>query len=390
MKRVGTHAVAARIAITIIIVVTEAARWSIPAALAQGPTPSPPPAAAAPAAPTAMPTAPLRGIWISPPSSTNVIPGVMRTIRRSGLDTVVLPVFYDGRVVYPSRVFPQHDLYYGTDPAALFVQETHRRNMRAFAAVDLLYWQSSDNPSPAVANHGQWLERTPEGRVIGDVVGRAGAFVSPCETRVKSLLTELASELASKYDFDGLVLDYARWSRVDFLGYADADRKLYLAEQQTDPLDVDLLGYATPENMISSLVSWQEKQITAVAEATAQAFRRGEPQGMVIAVVEGGYYADRVASPVRQDWRSWLSRGWLEAVAPRQLAYADPVAVSAQLQAMAAMPNPAVVALIRRSNALPALPQMAVATQLGLRGFILWGRDSLDQRRAILTELGAR
>jgi len=388
MNRIGAHGLAARIA-NAVVVALAIAWWVTPAAFAQVAAPATPAAAAPAAAQPTAPSTPLRGIWISPPSSTDVIPGVMRTIRGAGLDTVVLPVFYDGRVIYPSRVFPQHDAYSGSDPAALFIQETHRRAMRAFAAVDLLYWQSSDDPSPAVTGHPQWLERTPEGKIIGDVAGRRGAFVSPCEARVKSLLTELASELASRYDFDGLVLDYARWSRIDFLGYADADRKLYLSEQQTDPLDVDLLGYATPDNMISSLVSWQEKQIAAVVEATAQAFKRGEPRAVVIAVVEGNYYADRVASPVRQDWRSWLSRDWLQAAAPRQLAYADPAVVRSQLQAMAGISAPPVVALIRRSNALPVLPQMAVATQLGLRGFILWGRDSLEQRRAILRELGA-
>jgi uncharacterized lipoprotein YddW (UPF0748 family) len=337
----------------------------------------------------AQPAAPVRGIWISPPSSADVIPSVTRTIRAAGLDTIVLPVFYDGRVIYPSRVFPQHLAYAGSDPAALFIQETHRRGMRAFVAVDVLYWQSSGNPSPAVVNHPQWLERTAEGRVIGDEPGKPGAFVSPCEARVKSLLVELASELAARYDFDGLVLDYARFSRLDALGCADADRKLYLEQQRTDPLDIDPLGYATPENMALDFVRWQEQQITAVAQAMAQAFKRAKPQAMIVAVVEPGYYANRLANPVRQDWRSWLSQGWVGAVAPRGLEYRDQATVRARLQAASGVDRPPVVALIQRRAGLPARPQMAVVTALSLRGFVLWGRDSLEQRRAVLRELGA-
>jgi len=337
----------------------------------------------------AQPAAPVRGIWIYPPESTDVIPSVMRMISPAALNTVVVPVFYDGRVIYPSRIFPQHPAYAGSDPAALFIQETHRRGLRAFAAVDVLYWQSSGDPSPAVVNHSQWLERTPEGRVIGDESGKPGAFVSPCEARVKSLLVELASELAARYDFDGLVLDYARFSQLDFLGYADADRKLYLAQQRTDPLDIDPLGYATPENMALDFVRWQEQQITAVAQAMAEAFKRAKPQAMIVAVVEPGYYADRMANPVRQSWRSWLSQGWVGAVAPRGLEYRDQATTRTQLQTASGVDRPPVVALIERRVGLAAKPQMAVVTALGLRGFILWGRDSLEERRAILRELGA-
>ena len=338
---------------------------------------------------TAQPVTPIRGIWISPPSSTAAIPSVVRIISGAPLDTIVLPVFYDGRVIYPSRIFPQHERYMGSDPAAITINEAHSRRMKVFAAVDLLYWQSSDDPSPAVANHPRWLERTAEGRVIGDDAGAPGAFVTPCEPRVKSLLAGLMSELAKRYDFDGVVLDYGRWSRLDFLGYADADRKLYLEAQHIDPLDIDLLGYATPDNLISMLIRWQEQQITAVVQAAGQAFRRGEPKAVVLAVVEPGYYANRTTNPVRQDWRAWLSQEWLYAAVPRGLTYPDPDSVRAQLRAASGADRPPVVALIRRSEALPATPQMAVVQSLGLRGFILWGRDSLDQRRAVLRELGA-
>jgi uncharacterized lipoprotein YddW (UPF0748 family) len=332
---------------------------------------------------------PIRGIWISPPSSSAVIPSVVRIISRAPLDTIVLPVFYDGRVVYPSRIFPQHEAYMGSDPAAITINEAHARQIKVFAAVDVLYWQSSNDPSPAVANHPRWLERTAEGRVIGDAPGAPGAFVTPCEPRVRSLLSDLMSEMAQHYDFDGVVLDYGRWSGLDFLGYADADRRLYLQEQRIDPLDIDLLGYATPDNLISTLIRWQERQITGVVQAAAQAFKQGEPKAVVLAVVEPTYYANRTTNSVRQDWRGWLSQQWLDAAVPQGLAYPDQESVRAQLRAASGTERPPVVALIRRSAALPATPQMAVVQGLGLRGFILWGHDSLDQRRAILRELGA-
>lgn len=330
----------------------------------------------------------VRAIWVSPFSSAAVVPVAMRTIGSAGLDTVVVPVFYDGRVIYPSRVFPQHGRYAGSDPAAAVIAEAHRRGMRAFAALDVLYWQSSDDPSPAIANHPQWLERTAESRVIGDVAGRAGGFVSPSEPRVASLLADLAAELAARYDFDGVVLDYARWSRLDFLGYADADRKLYLQERRTDPLDVDLLGFDTPDDMIQALVSWQEQQITAVTAAVAQAFRRGQPAATVLAVVEPRYYVGRATDPVRQDWRSWLGQGWLTGVVPAGLTYSDPAALRSDLQANG-LDRARAVALIRPSRTASLLRQMQVASSARLEGFILWGRDSLEQRRQVLRELEA-
>jgi len=332
----------------------------------------------------------VRGIWISPPSSTSVIPAVVRTISAARLNAIVVPVFYDGRTIYPSRIFPQHDRYMGSDPPAVVIREAHRRGMRVFAAVDVLYWQSSASPSPAVANHPQWLEETAEGHVIGDERGKPGAFVSPCEPRVKSLLVELASELAARYDFDGLLLDYARWSRLDFLGYAPADRKLYLQQHRVDPLDIDPLGYATPDNMVQRLIRWQEHQIEAVTRAMAEAFARGEPRAMVLAVVEPAYHANRVANPVRQDWRSWLVQGWVDAVVPWGLRYADRESARLQLRTASGAERPPAVALIRRTAALPVRRQMQVVSSLELRGFILWARDSLAQRRAILRDLGAR
>lgn len=332
---------------------------------------------------------PITGIWISPFSGADVVPSVVRMIARSNLNTIVVPVFYDGRTIYPSRIFPQHDAFAGGDPGISLVEEAHKRGMRAFAALDLLYWQSSGSPSPAVANHQPWLEHTAEGRVIGDIAGQPGAFVTPAEPRVKSLLADLASELASRYAFDGIVIDYGRWSSLDFLGYAEADRKLYLEEHRADPLDVDLLGYATPDDMIQALTQWQEQEITAVVQATAQAFKRGKPKGIVLAVVEPDYYANRAADPVRQDWRSWIGKDWLTAVMPDGLAYPDANTARTQILAATGSERAAVVALIRRSNALPAVAQINAVATLGLQGFVLWGRDSLEQRRAVLRELGA-
>ena len=331
---------------------------------------------------------PITGIWISPFSGTDVVPSVVRMIARSNLNTIVVPVFYDGRTIYPSRIFPQHDAFAGGDPAVSIIDETHKRGMRAFAALDLLYWQSSASPSPAVANHQPWLERTAEGRVIGDIAGQPGAFVTPAEPRVKSLLADLASELASRYAFDGIIIDYGRWSRLDFLGYAEADRKLYLEEHHTDPLDIDLLGYATPDDMIQGLAQWQEQQITAVVQATAQAFRRGKPKGMVLTVVDPGYYTNRTVNPVRQDWRNWIGKDWLTAVMPDGLAYPDADSGRSRILAATGSERAPVVALIRRSNALPAAAQINAVGTLGLQGFVLWGRDSLEQRRAVLREIG--
>jgi len=276
----------------------------------------------------------------------------------------------------------------GSDPAAVVIAEAHARGMRVCAAVDLLYWQSSGNPSPAVVNHPEWIERTAEARVIGDTPGVPGAFVSPCEPRVKSLLSELMQELGSRYDLDGVVLSYARWSRVDFVGYADADRKLYLQEHRADPLDIDLLGYATPDAMIQALVRWQEQQITAVTQAAARALRAARPQALVLVVVEPNYYAARVTNPVRQDWRSWLGQGWLTAVMPDGLTYGDAATARSQLRTATGSEAAPVIALIRSSRALPAGLQVRVASSLGLPGFILWARDSLQQRRQVLGELG--
>jgi len=353
-------------------------------------------ASAAPAAPGGVPTITegtaspseslaVRGIWFWPHEGEGGAAQTMRQMERAGINTIFLLVFSGGHTVYPSRVFPQQDELRGQDPVAAFVGEAHARGMRVFAAMDTLYWQRPGSNSPAVGAHPERMERNAEGEIVDDDGRPGGAFASPSNPDVASLLQQLVSELAAKYPFDGIAFDYARLARGDYLGYSTATRAAYISAKGMDPADIDPLGYATELEQRRSFAAWLENQVSSLVEKLGASFRRVRQEGQVAAVILPDYYQNRLLNAARQDWLTWAQKGWVDAFIVADASVDDLQQAVSQRAALARGHRARLLAAI---TGHPASDRAAAAYGAGFAGTVLWPGDSLSTRRALLREFG--
>jgi hypothetical protein len=209
-----------------------------------------------------------------PPLSAGEWPRLLEQMRRKGLNTLYVPVLWDGMTLFPSAHFPQLPLCDGKDVLADVLKQAKSRNVRVIAVVHTLAWRL-----PRSDVH--WLEMHPE-LVDVDAAGRTrrawwnnvppeeiipertrgrllalsdpflGAdFVRPNAPGVRARLTGLLSELRRYKGLSGVALDH--WTRftavpgnppwdmdqaMPSLGYTLSERVAFLARSGVDPVDI--------------------------------------------------------------------------------------------------------------------------------------------------------
>jgi len=322
---------------------------------------------------------PFRGVWMQPMGDAA---SLVASAKQARLDAVFLLSFYDGQTIYPSRVFPRHKEFEGQDPLADYIKEARGQGLQVFAALETLLWKRPGGSSPAVALHPERVERNPAGQIVGDW-GGDGAFASPTDSQVVSLLEQLVLELVRHYDLDGLAFDFLRLARGEFLGYSTTSRLGFLRQRSIDPLDIDPLGFATGRADRQKMAEWLEESVTEVAEKVCSAARRGRPGIKIAIVVEADYYQDRLQNPARQDWSKWIEKEPPDLVICQNLPLGE-ARFQGLLRRAIAQRKPKVLLAIDR---LPSAPWRERAEVAGLDGWVFRADGSYSLMRSFMREL---
>jgi uncharacterized lipoprotein YddW (UPF0748 family) len=190
-------------------------------------------------------------------------------------------------------------------------------------------------------------------------------------------------DLAETYDLDGLHFDYIRYPNPDF-DYSTAALERFRAWVSPRMSPARLAGLerayrSDPLAYVDSLPGpWAEfrrAQITDLVERIYHGVKKRKPDVVVSAAVFANA-SDAYASRF-QDWRGWLGRGILDAVAP--MAYTDDnVAFEEQIQeAIAAAGRDRVWAGIGvyRNTYRGTVDKIRIAEGLGTRGVVLFSYD---------------
>lgn len=139
----------------------------------------------------------------------NQLRAILDSLQRVNINTVLFQARIRGTVVYPSAIEPWDACMTGTpgrhpgyDPMAFAVEECHRRGMEIQAwmvALPLGQWNS-----PGC--------RALRSRLPGIVMRHKGqGYIDPSRPASAQYLAGLCAEIASRYDVDGIHLDYIRY-----------------------------------------------------------------------------------------------------------------------------------------------------------------------------------
>lgn len=326
-------------------------------------------------------------------------------LSEAGINTVFFETVNAGYPIYPSRVAPQQNpLVRGWDPLEAAVDLAHERGMElhawvwAFAAGNSAHNTivnlPADYPGPILSAHPDWANYDNRGSAIPP--GQGKPFLDPANPAVRRYLLQLFEEIVSRYDVDGLQLDYIRYPFQDpsagrTYGYGLASRQQFQRITGVDPATLSPIvsATATPEERQRQRQLWDRwtefrtEQINSFVADTARMLERQRPEAVLSAAVFALSEHERIQK-IQQNWEEWARRGDVDLIVTmsyamdtnRLLRLAGPwIAEDADLGAALVVPG------IRLLN----LPDSAILDQIqALRdmptsGYALFAVENLNE-----------
>jgi uncharacterized lipoprotein YddW (UPF0748 family) len=361
-----------------------------------------------------------RALWVlrSSLTSPGSIASLVRTAKEQGFNTLLVQVRGRGDAYYSSALEPRAtDLVRqpgSFDPLASVIGEARAAGIRVHAWISVnLVSSAVDLPASAdhvIARHPEWLMvPRPIAQQIarldpinpgyvgtiarwtrGQIEQVEGLYTSPVLPETAQFVERIVGDLARRYDIDGVHLDYVRFpnQQFDYSRFAIAAFRAEMRPRLTaavraelDAAEVDDL-FAYPDRFPAEWKAFRRARLTALVAGVRQALRAARPDAMLSAAVAPD--AQDAAEERLQDWRAWLARGTIDAVAP--MAYTqDAARFAGQIAAAREIAgNRAVWAGIGAYRLSPAqtIENIFAARRLGASGFVLFSYDSLSGPKA--------
>ena len=146
---------------------------------------------------------------------------ILDQLQYAHINAVVMQTRVRGTVIYPSAIEPWDDCLTGTfgrnpgyDPLAFAVDECHRRGMELHAWIvsiplGTVQKQRAYGSSSITRRHPELCKQTGQ-----------DFFMKPAEPGTADYIATLCREIATKYDIDGISLDYIRYPEYTY-GFKD-------------------------------------------------------------------------------------------------------------------------------------------------------------------------
>ncbi len=254
---------------------------------------------------------------------------VVVTAKKYNLNTIYVQVRSRGDAWYNSAFEPRaeglRDRARDFDPLALIVAEGHREGLQVHAWLNtFLAWSKPRRPSSPdhVWNaHPDWFSHDRNGRLsTANTTDCEGVFLQPSNPAVQQHLFDVFTDVAARYDVDGLHFDYVRYPNetYDFSGATLARFRSYMQTQ----VDADTIARfdarlkSDPHVYVHAFAArweeWRRTQVTGLVTRIAQAAKANKPWMQVSAAVFPD--AKDAAYDRGQDWMNWLRSGVLDSV----------------------------------------------------------------------------
>ena len=313
----------------------------------------------------------------------------MRFMKSIGVE-FILSSGKDSDVYWDSQIAPQELV---NDRAYLgrIIQFAHAEGLKVYPVFCVATEGGESGPDAM-------LKRNPSWAFYYD--GARRGYIDPGNADARHYEVSLVSELVSKYDVDGLSLDYCRCP--NHVGYTDTGRAEFLKRHNVDlakitgagaqPMETE--GGKKPALLTASLAranpvwrewrQWRAEQINALAREIRAAVNSAKPC-LPISSYVWGYHTYNNNSEVCQDWVTWINEGILDWINPSGYRYTDEAFLEAARLNRAHVPKgfPFYITIgVTTShgslkNAAEVRKQMAMSGRCGADGVIFFTWESL-------------
>jgi uncharacterized lipoprotein YddW (UPF0748 family) len=336
----------------------------------------------------------MRGMWVmrfslaSPQSIRNIV----AEAARHNFNTLFVQVRGRGDAWYRSDLEPRAEALANQpkdfDPLALMIAEAHRRGLKVHAWINTyLTWTGSRPPkSPLhiVNAHPDWIARDKANRFqMNASASVEGVYVQPANPEVQEHLFRVFTDIARRYDVDGIHFDFVRYPDADY-DFSDATLARFQAfmepvmtESGRAAVRADKSRLACVHTFPKEWAAWRREQISMLVRRIADAVHRMKPWMQVSAAVFAN--AEDAFNDKGQDWQRWLAENCLDAVCPMAYSQDTDTVVRQIAQAVAMAGEKHVYAGLGawRMTAAETASKIARVRALGVRGITLFSYDEM-------------
>lgn len=293
----------------------------------------------------------VRGLWVVrwTMTSEGQVREMVADAAAAGFNTLIVQVRGRGDAYYRSDLEPRAQGLEGPlgfDPLELTIEEAHRRGMAVHAWVNThLVWGPTappESPEHLVNAHRDWLavprplarelyDMDPHDPRFYDALRKyaadrpetvEGIYTSPSDPGVRARVRNVWMELVTRYDLDGVHLDYIRYPSGDFdysRGALERFRDWALSRvSAARRAEIDEAARLNPLAWTTALPNewddYRREQITSLVSDIYHDVKTLRPELVVSAAVVPDpetAYADRF-----QDWKGWLRDGIVDIAVP--------------------------------------------------------------------------
>lgn len=272
----------------------------------------------------------IRAIWLDRGSivragSEQGLARIFDNLAATGINTVFFETINAGYPIYPSQVAPQQNPLIGNwDPLEAAVKLAHDRGMELHAWIwtfaagnqrhNVLLNLDPNYPGPVIAAHPDWAGYTNDAQMIPR--GQTKPFLDPANPEVRSYLLNLLEEIATRYDVDGVQLDYIRYPFQDpsakrSYGYGRVARQEFQNLTGVDPMTIS----PSDRDLWQQWTDFRVRQIdTFVSEASQRL--RSLRSDLILSVAVFPLNSHDRRNKIQQNWEEWARRGEVDLVVP--------------------------------------------------------------------------
>ena len=262
-------------------------------------------------------TEPMRAIWVTrfDYKTAADVEQIVDNCADAGFNALLFQVRGNGTAFYNSNFEPWADELGGSDPGfdplALACEKAHQRGVELHAYVNVMpAWRGTKpptNPEQLYNKHPEWFWYDQN----GDRQKLSSFYVSlnPCLPEVREYTVAVFEDLASRYDIDGLHLDYIRFPNEPPATPRDSGLD-YPRDEKTLSLYKEATGL-TPDENKESWNQWRTDQVTKLVADIHAMLRRVKPRTALSASI--GSVRERGLAHF-QDGRRWIDDGIMDIV----------------------------------------------------------------------------
>jgi uncharacterized lipoprotein YddW (UPF0748 family) len=312
-------------------------------------------------------------------------------LARAGINTIFLETINAGYPIYPSQVAPQQNpLIYNWDPLETAVKLAHARGMELHAWVwvfaagngrhNEIINVSPDYLGPILSANPDWANYDNQGNIIP--IGQNKPFLDPANPQVRNYLLKLYTEIATRYQVDGIHLDYIRYPFQDPLvgrtyGYGKAAREQFKQQTGIDPLAIS----PSQRDLWQQWTKFRTQQVDNFVAELSQTLRQTR-KNLILSVAVFPLPEYERIEKIQQHWEVWARRGDIDLIVPmtyaadtpRFQALAEPWITSTKLGATLLVPGIRLLSL----PTMGAFDQLQLLRDLPVNGYVLFAAENFN------------